>query len=274
MESRLAWRLAIVLVAIPVLMKLGFVNGGRTGAIRRVGIPDGSAGLIARYVLAEKMDKSGIQSVRFEACTLYDCCASSSQYAMSSGRLDLAIMCSDAARTLVDKDRRYEIVGPVMKNSDIFIVREDVDAGEPVIAVSQKRRFQQDMVARRFGKRSRPEPMLHAAVPFAYARGVVHGAVMDIAKAFYLDGVFLCASVNDTDIRTYVLVGKKTLNGGRQWQRFLESYNEAVEEMQDPERLLVLLKRYVSNQMTMGEVEIWKKLNVGFMSPLNCRRQG
>jgi hypothetical protein len=128
------------------------------------------------------------------------------------------------------------------------------------------------MVARRFGKRGHAEPMLHAAVPFAYARGVVHGAVMDIAKAFHLDGVFLSASVNDTDIRTYVLVRKKTLKGGRQCQRFLASYDEAVKEIQDPERLLVLLKHYLSNKMTMGDVEIWKKLNVGFMSPLDCRR--
>lgn len=62
------------------------------GELRRVGVPEGAAGLLAAYVLQEKMAADAAQVVRYEQHTLYDCCAAASQYALGSGHLDLAII--------------------------------------------------------------------------------------------------------------------------------------------------------------------------------------
>ena len=239
-----------------------------------MGIPDGSAGLLARYVLSEKMGTHAIQTVGFEPYTLYDCCASATQYAMGSGRLDIAIMCTEAARELVARDRRFEIAGPVMMNSDIFITRPNADLHEPAIGVSQKREFQRQMVLKRFGAKSRAVPMLHAAVPFAYARGVVEGAVLDITKAFNLEGEFTSAAANGQDVCTYVMVTKKSLQGSSQYQYFLAVYGQAVLEMNDPNNLLRLLQTYVSADITIGDIEKWTKMNVRFTCPSTFPRQG
>ena len=195
MLIKIAWRYILGLVTLLVILLLGFAKAWQKDAISYMGIPDGSAGLLARYVLSEKMGTHAIQTVRFEPYTLYDCCASATQYAMGSGRLDIAIMCTEAARELIARDRRFAIAGPVMMNSDIFITRPNADLHQPAIGVSQKREFQRQMVLKRFGAKSRAVPMLHAAVPFAYARGVVEGAVIRYNQGLQSGrGIYLCRS--------------------------------------------------------------------------------
>ncbi len=274
MLIKVAWSCILGLTALLVLLLLGLVKDWQKDAISYMGLPDGSAGLLARYVLSEKIGKHGIQTVGFEPYTLYDCCASATQYAMGSGRLDIAIMCTEAARELVARDRRFEIAGPVMMNSDIFIIRPNTDLRESAIGVSQKREFQRQMVRKRFGAKSRSVPMLHAAVPFAYARGVVQGAVVDITKAFNLEGELASAVVNGQDVYTYVMVIKKSLQGSNQYQNFLAVYGQAVLEMNEPNNLLHLLQTYVSADITLGDIEKWTKMNVRFICPSTFPRQG
>lgn len=274
MGKKRIWGLAAGFIALAAACMPGFPDSREEGAMRYVGVPDGAAGLIARYVLKEKMGRAAIETVPFESYTLYDCCAGATQYALGSGRLDMAIMCPDAAQSLVAKDRRFEIAGPVMMNSDILITRPGDVPGEAEIAVSQKRTVQRQMVSLRFGGRGRPVPMLHSAVPFAYARGLVRAAVVDITKAYSLEGTLGGAAQNGRDFCTYVLVNKKSLRGTERYRRFMEIYGRTVREMDDAAKLLKLLQTYVSANITMGDLEKWKRMNVRFTDPIDFQRQG
>lgn len=239
-----------------------------------VGIPDGAAGLLARHVLDNGKGVNAIQGIPFEAHTLYDCCASAAQYAMGSGRLDVAILCPEAARELLEKDSSFEITGAVMVNSDIIITRLHANLNQPQIAISQKRTFQRDMVQKRFGASSRAVPMFHGAVPYAFAKGVVQGAVLDITKAFNLEGKLAPADLDGEDICTYVMVSKKSLRDSSDFHRFLTRYNSAVREMDNVENLLRLMKSYVSENITIGDVTQWKKMNVRFICPSSFPPRG
>lgn|GEM_PF-687840 len=273
MFFKIVGRCTIGLLALSVLFLFGLGKGCRQEETSYMGLPDGAAGLLARYVLEKKMATGAIQAHRFEPYSLYDCCTGASEYAMGSGRLDIAVMCVEAARELVAKDGRFAIAGPVMMNSDIFIIRSGADLRRPTIAVSQKRAFQFEMVRQRFGDESRPVPMLHSAVPFAYARGLVEGAVVDITRAFSLPGDFNPATDKDREICTYVLVNKKALQGSSRLLNFLSAYGQAVREMDDADNLLRLLRSYVSADITIGDVEKWKKMKVRFTCPFNSPRQ-
>jgi len=242
--------------------------------IRYIGIPDGAAGLVLQYVLKEKIGQHAIRTVRYEPYVLHDCCASASQYALSSGRIDIAVMCPEAAGILVEKDPRYEIAGPVIQNSDVLVTRAGAESSDISIAVSQKRDFQRQVVRQRFGRNSRPVPMIHAGVPFAYARGVVQGAVVDITRAFSLEGILSQAPGRDQTANTYVMVIKKSLKPTEEYQNFMQIYGLAVRETENPEQLLQLFQAYISKEYTMKEVGIWKKLNVHFTHPLNLHPQG
>ncbi len=251
---------------------IGLASNREDGEIHRIGIPDGAAGLLARYVLQERMGVHSVQTVRFEPHTLYDCCASTTQYALGSGHLDIAIMCPDAARALVGKDKRFMVIGPVMINSDILITRPDVDLQQPTIGISDKRELQKKMVAERFGDNGKAAPMLHSAVPFAYARGAIQGAILDITKVLHLTGDLDGAAVRSQSIYTYVMVSKKSLKNSQQFSLFLDKYGQAVEEMDDPRNLLRLLQTYESPNISMGDVLKWQKMNVHFTNPLHAPR--
>lgn len=263
-------------IAIVLLVALFFRSaaGVSRGKAIQIGIPDGAAGLIARYVLDEKMNAAAVQGVRYTPYPLYDCCASATQYAMGSGHLDVAFLCPDAARVLIEKDRRFEIAGPVVMNSDIFIFTFNVDEPDhPQIAISQKREFQRQMVTQRYGKAGRAVPMFHGAVPFAFARGVVQGAIVDITKAFALEGVMEPASEQGNDVPSYVMVVKKALRTNSDFHRFLTAYETAVNEMADTDSLFTLLQRYVSVNITQGDVIQWKRMNVRFTCPSSFLQQ-
>ena len=271
----MTWRGVIaVVVLLTAFMVAGFAARRRDPRIHYVGVPDGAAGCIARYVAGEKMGKSVIRTIRFEPYTLYDCCASASQYALGSGRLDMAVLCPEAALALVQKDPRYIIAGPVIYNADVLVMRPQATGGETTVAVSQKRNQQRRLVRYRLGRRGRPVPMLHSAVPFAYARGVVQGAVVDIVKALRLPGTMPPPNLTEKEEATYVLVVRKAVQDSPQYRRFMASYDQAVHETQNLDVLLHLLKTYVNADIIMGDVETWQKMNVRFASPLSNHRPG
>lgn len=261
--------LAGVAFFLTVFAIVGLASHREDGKIHRIGIPDGAAGLLARYVLQEKLITHSIQAVRFEPHTLYDCCASTTQYALGSGHLDIAIMCPDAARDLVAKDKSFTIIGPVMINSDVLITRSDVDLQHPTIGISDKRELQKKMVLERFGGNGKAAPMLHSAVPFAYTRGAIQGAILDITKVLHLAGDLDGGALRSQNIYTSVMVSKKSLQNHRQYTIFLEKYGQAVEEMDDPRKLLRLLRTYESPNISMGDILKWQKMNVHFTNPLH-----
>jgi hypothetical protein len=257
---------------ILTVFAVGLASNREEGESHRIGVPDGAAGLLARYVLQEKLGTHPVKAVHFEPHTLYDCCASTTQYALGSGHLDIAIMCPDAARALVAKDKRFGVIGPVMINSDVLITRADVDLQQPTIGISDKRVLHKKMVAERFGEKGRTAPMLHSAVPFAYARGAIQGAIVDITKVLQLAGDLDNAGARGQNIYTYVMVSKKSLQKSRQYSLFLEKYGQAVEEMDDPGNLLKMLQAYESPNISMGDVLKWQKMNVHFTNPLHSPR--
>jgi hypothetical protein len=268
------WRGAISIAVLLILFSIGFASHSQKNNIRYVGVPDGAAGVMVRYVAEEKVGGCAIRTIRFTPYTLNDCCASTTQFAMGAGRLDMAVMCPEAAQALVKKDQRYEIAGPVIENSDVLVTRPDALAGPMAIAVSQKRRFQYRLVKQRLGTRGRPVPMFHSAVPFAYARCSVQGAVVDITRAFKIEGVLSPATDGDDGMITYVLVVKKRLQDKEHYRQFMTRYAQAVREAQKRDVLLHLLKTYVNDDITIGDVETWQKMNVHFTYPLNSRRRG
>lgn len=274
MLAKIKWYYPVGIIALLVVFLLWSLRTGQREEFSLIGIPDGAAGLLARYVLDEKMGTTAIRGIRFEAYTLYDCCASASQYAMGSGHLDAAIVCPDTARELVEKGDSFEITGPVMMNSDIFITRLDPGLSRQQIAISQKRSFQREMVTQRFGAAGKAVPMFHGAVPFAFARGVVQGAVLDITKALPLQGEIASAVTDGHEVCTYVMVNKKEIRNTDGFRRFLADYEKAVLEMDDAENLLRLMQTYVSANTTRGDVVQWKKMNVRFICPFSYLPQG
>lgn len=240
-----------------------------------IGIPQGSAGLIVQYLADKSTSAQRIQTKPLTPYTLVDCCAAATQYAMGSGRLDMAVMCIEAAGKLVKKDSRYVISGPVIQNSDVLIIRPKSPGAQLNIAVSQKRGFQEKLILAQTEFKGKPVPMLHSAVPYAYSRGVVDGAVLDIIRAMDLKGkIHGSVILPGKEMTTHVLVVKKTLEDHPAFVEFMDNYTQIVDRLKNRQNLVDLLKTYTSKKLTQGDIDLWEKMNVHFTYPLNSRLQG
>lgn len=240
-----------------------------------IGIPDGSPGLIIQYLADKNASAHRIRTKPLVPYTLYDCCAAATQYAMGSGRLDMAVMCIKAAGKLVQKDSRYLISGPVIFNSDVLITRPEFLEKKLTIAVSQQRGFQQKIVMLQTEFYGKPVSMLHSAVPYAYSRGVVDGAVVDIIRAMDLKGkIHGPVTLPEKERVTHVLVVKKNFCNQPAFIEFMDSYNQIVDQLKTRQNLADLLRTYISKDVTQGDIDLWEKMNVHFTHPLNNHRQG
>lgn len=267
-------RLGIGMAACAVLFLSACGPPSSTSADARkwkIAVPDESAGLIVEYLIHEKGVNCTVVTGAIAVYPIKDCCTANMEWALSSGELDMAIMCPDAAARLIQKDARFAILGPCMINSDVIILAPAAPITGLRIAVSHRRHFQRQMVYSAFGSGSRPVPMLHAGVAFAYAKGVVDGAVMDALKGFYLKGKMIQPGETGRDWTTYVFVVKKAFQQTPDFKDFMAVLKDAVHELNQPTQLRQALKKYRKTELTDEMAEQWKILNIKFVHPFDSR---
>lgn len=226
----------------------------------KIGAPDDTGGMIIHYLLQEKGYQGAAVNSGFDMYPLKDCCCSTAQWALSSDLLDLAVMCPDAAASLLEKDGRFEIVSPCLVNSDIVVVRPG--AAPQKIGVAQNRSHQEQIVSVLFGPAATAAPMLPAAIPYAYEKKAVDGVVVDALKGLTMSGVKTAAPAGPAGHTTYVLVVSKNFKEDPRYHEFITLFRAAAEELNDPDVLKEEISRYKNIDLTREEVEQWSRLGI------------
>lgn len=229
-----------------------------------IGAPDDSGGLVVDYIVRKRMFKAGSVVSKWEKYPIKDCCTSSSEWALSTDALDMAVMCPDSAQGLIEKNPRFRVIGPCVLNSDVLVVRPGVDAAK--IGITQKRHYQEKLVEERFRGACTICPMLSAGLPYAYVRSIVDGIVVDVLKAFSVDGKRLSAR-EGKDLVTYVLVLRKGFENSPVYKRFMAAWAVALIELGDVAALKGEIEAYKGVRWTDRELEEWKRLGVRFVLP-------
>jgi hypothetical protein len=232
----------------------------------RIGAPDDSGGLIVHCIMKDMgFPDAEVSDGGVQAYTMKDCCSNTTEWAFGSDLLDVAVMCPDSAERLIEKDSRFEIIGPGVLNSDVLVVRP---GGLPrKIGISRKRGRQAEMVRRILGDGCDTVQMLPASLPFAFDRGVVDGVVVDILKALRLGGERIAASKDGADLVTYVVVAQRKFTSTELYARFMKSYERAVSELNEPGTLARALKEWRGIQWTNREEAEWKRMKVKYVYP-------
>lgn len=259
---------ALGLVSLVMAAAVGLFSAGsdrRDPAKIQIGAPDDTGGLIIHYILNGKGFGAAEVVNNIESYSLKDCCASTSEWALSTDRLDMAVMCPDAAQRLVERDPRFEIAGPALLNSDVLVIRPGSHPAK--IGIAHKRPYQEQIVKEKFPGGCDTVPMLPAGLPFAFERGVVDGVVIDVLKAFTLAGERIGSSEGGADLVTYVIVARKELASSTPYRAFMSAYERAVEELGDTRALARALEDYKEIRWTNREMEEWKALRVRFVLP-------
>jgi hypothetical protein len=242
----------------------------QSGSRMRIGAPDDTGGIIVHAILERKGVLPAEVVRAFDAYPLKDCCASTSQWALGSHGLDAAVMCPDAAERLLERDPRFEILGPCVLNSEVMLIRPGVVARK--IGLAQKRRYQERLVMEKFGAACAIAPMLPASLPYAYARGMVDGIVIDLLKGFSIEGEKIPVGGADEDVVTYVLVARKDFMTTALFDSFLGAWEEVVAALGDMDVLLQEIERYRRMPMTGREKQDWVNARVRFLCPRKAQK--
>ena len=258
---------AIVLLPLMICVIFFFSSREPNGPEMKIGVPDCAAALIISYIVNEKMARSAGILEKFSVYPTKDCCTTTAEWALSTGALKIAVMCPEAARRLIGKNPRYEIVGPCAVNSDVVVVRNQNGSGHKKIAVAYRRDFQKNLMKRLFGRNATAVPMVSSAIPFAYEKRAVDGVVIDILKGFQLQGEMIPSSGKDGDLVTYVLVVQKTFKESSLFREFLDGYQHAVNDLNQDKVLLRVAKSYGRFEWSEEKVKRWRKMGVRFTLP-------
>ncbi len=173
------------------------------------------------------MIKTNHGSNDFEAYFIKDCCAKTSQWALSSDLLDMSIMCVSAASAFVESNPSFVIFSPVAMNTDVFLVKADPLSN---IGMTQNRAYQKELINKRFGETVNIVPMVSQGLPYALEKKELQAAVIDVTKAMLLDGDISPANVNG-DYISYVLVVNKEFLKKEVFKKYVAEFNEATDAL-------------------------------------------
>jgi len=225
-----------------------------------IGIPDDAAGYIMRSLV--EAGEANVQiSTMLGIYPIKDCCTSTSEWALCTEKLDMAVICPDAAARFVEKNERYLILGPCMVNSDILLGN---GSSTSKIGITQHRWYTRDAITRVWGSQVEVVPMLANALPYALEEGQVDAAVIDIGKALRLKWPRQ-ALQEESDTISYVLVIRKELEKDDHLINFLQEYNQQVSKLEDEGCLQNLIEEYAGYTCTGKEAQEWKRMNARYL---------
>ena len=95
-------------------------------------------------------------------------------------------MCPEAAKNLIENDDRFEIICPLVSNSDIFVLKDENKIKK--IAMTQNRFYQEKIIKDECGEKVQIYPMIYSSLPYALEKGRVDGIIIDSIKALKLNG--------------------------------------------------------------------------------------
>jgi hypothetical protein len=227
----------------------------------RIAVPDDLGGIPGTYAVRDQQLSD--TALTDDLFPLMDCCNTTTEWALSADRVDMAWLCPDAARTLVEKDGRFEILGPALVNSQILVIGKR--RAPKRIAYSHKRSYQKALIRDRFGPGCEAIPVMPSALPYVYAKGEVDGIVVDVLKGLSLQGEHLPLSGNTEDVITYVLVVRKDFRRSPRFLHTLSTLQEGAAELNDDDILAKILGKYKG--MTPAQTRQAVSLGVRFVPP-------
>lgn len=178
------------------------------------------------------------------------------QWALSSEEIDMAIICKEATREFIKYDNNFEIVCPLIQNSDVFLFKEEYPKN---IGITQNRNYQSELI-KRYYKDSEIVPLIGRSLAYALESKLVEGVVIDSMRAIALEGKKIPTTTLG-DYNTYVLIVNKKFKGNDTYDEFISLYNQSVEELKSNNNFKKALNEYkdidISNK-DLGEIKSWK----------------
>ncbi|MEI0602587.1 ABC transporter substrate-binding (seleno)protein SaoB [Brachyspira alvinipulli] len=222
-----------------------------------------ASGMLFDYIINSK--NSNLEFSNFDYIQFLDCCGSQAEFAFISGKVDMAVLCSDAAFQLLSIDTNYYIVDSIVNGSNVLVYYDEIYDNniEPKnIGYMNKRLLQEELLKSKYSN-SNYYPMLASALPYALEKKTVDAIFIDIILALKTKNTRFKKIY--TEKPDYYLVVSKKLKDSDVLNDFIKIYNESVDDIENDTILSNVLISYLDISNSEGEMNIWKTMGVKFL---------
>ena len=255
---------ALLLAVLVILAALAWKHAGTPSHEEEplvVAYGDDIAGMLIQEALADLPAEKA--DIGLDSINMGDCCGSNAQFALSTGEVDVAILCPDAFFDLEETGKQYTIVGELVYDGNVLVTRPDSPAELNVIGYMNGRDEQRELLEQVYGENVDLQPMFASALPFALENRAVDAIMLDAALALKLH--YPTESVSSGTV-TSVMIVRSDLASDPRLQQLIDAYNELVEALADEEVLIKMLCDYLETENSEEVSAFWKTATVQFGS--------
>lgn len=222
---------------------------------------DDTAGVLVGYVIdscetAEEQDA--------EAQQVGDCCGSNSQFALSTGDVDVAVVCPDAVQFLPDDGEGYYVAGTVTYDANLLVRKTPAETVPATIGYMVNRTNQVRLLQEKYGDEAELKQMYASGLSYALETEAVEAVLLDAMTELALEYPFERISTGEP---ASVMVVRRELLDDERFLNFIKSYNETVRNLEDEDELYRLLETYLgqdNGRTKEGVLSQWKEMGVTF----------
>lgn len=222
---------------------------------------DDIAGIILQKALkdlpAERAD------IGMDAINMGDCCGSNAQFALSTGQVDVAVLCPDAMQDLAEAGKKYTVLGELVYDGNVLVTRPDSPDTLAVIGYMNGRDEQRDLLEEVYGQEVDLQPMFASALPYALENKAVDAIMLDASLALKLN--YPTKSISSGEVTSVVIVQSDLLSDPR-LEELVTACNETVGKLSDEAVLIDMLCEYLETDNQKEVADFWKSVTVQFGS--------
>ena len=223
---------------------------------------DDIAGVVLQKALEDMPVKKA--DIGLDSINMGDCCGSNAQFALSTGEVDVAVLCPDAVIDLAESGKQYTVLGELVYDGNVLVTRPDSPDTLSVIGYMNGRDEQRVLLEEVFGSQSVTlEPMFASALPFALENKAVDAIMLDASLAIKLN--YPTQSISSGEVTTVMIARTEILSDPR-LQPLIDAYNSTVEEIANEDVLIDMLCGFLETDNSEEVSAFWKTVTVQFGS--------
>ena len=220
-----------------------------------------TAGILVKKTVASCTQA---EQADIDAQQVGDCCGSNSQFALSTGDVDVAVVCPDAVQFLPEGGKDYMVVGTVVYDANLVVRKTGTSEIPASIGYMNNRVNQIDLLRDKYGDGPELKQMYASGLSYALETDAVDAVVLDALTALALGYPFEKLSEGQPSA---VMVIRKDLADDERFISFAEHYNEVVDSLRDTDELKDLLNSYLEEEHGEAGMEVlplWQEMGVTF----------
>lgn len=218
---------------------------------------------IAGVLVQKALEDLPTRRTELDSINLGDCCGSNAQFALSTGQVDVAVLCPDAVTDLAEAGKQYAVLGELVYDGNVLVTRPDSPETFRVIGYMNGREEQQLLLEQVYGESVDLQPMFASALPYALENRAVDAIMLDAALAAKLS--YPAQTISSGQVTSVVIVQKALLEDPR-LEQLRAACNQTVHALEDADTLVEMLCEYLETDEKEEVSAFWKTVTVRFGS--------